>query len=150
MLHKDIVAAFSAAAAVALITCEPGAPPDPIDRDYFIGTWYSSDKCVENLMFSDVHAEWQINYRTCIADTIQDPFRYVDSIVYDTVRDSFLIMDFKGWEASDSEIVFFDTVRMPGGAVATTTTTLQIDVWSSFQFYVESAEDSSRTLYVRD
>jgi hypothetical protein len=151
MLHKNVAAAMFAAAAVLLVTCQPGpgAPLDPIDRDYFIGAWHSSDQCVENLVFSDVHTEWQINYRTCIADTIQNPSRYVDSIAYDAVSDSFLIMDFKGWKASDSEIIFFDTVRMPGGAVATSATALQIDIWSSFQFYVVSAEDSSRTLYVR-
>jgi hypothetical protein len=149
MLQKIIAAAYPAIIPILLLACAPGAPRSPVGRSFFIGTWHSSSQCLETIMFSDVHAEWQINYRTCISDTIQDPFAYVDSIFYDTVRDSFLIMDFKGWEASDSEIVFFDTVRMPGGVLSASRSTLEIDLQSAYQFYAVNGTDSARTLYTK-
>jgi hypothetical protein len=138
-----------AGAAALLLACAPGAPRERVGKSFFMGTWHSDYQCLENFKFADTSAEWQVNYRTCISDTIKDPFQFVDSIVYDTVRDSFLIMDFRGWEASDSEIVFYDTFKMPGGAVATSSSTLPITIWSHFQFYVDSAPNRPRTLYTK-
>jgi hypothetical protein len=142
------IACFTAAAAL-LLACEPGAPRDPVDNSYFIGTWHSQDKCLENIRFTDTRAEWQVNYRGCISDTIQDPFRYVDSMIYDTVRDSFLIMDYKGWLGSDSEIIFLDTFMTPGGNIVSSSSTLPITIQSGFQFYAENPADSSKTLYTK-
>ena len=149
MFHKNIIVASLSWAAALLIACAPGAPRDKVGKPFFMGIWHSGNQCLENIKFTDTSAEWQVNYRTCISDTIRDPFQFVDSIVYDTVRDSFLIMDFKGWEASDSEIVFYDTFKMPGGTVATSSSTLPITIWSDFQFYVDSAPNRPRTLYTK-
>jgi hypothetical protein len=149
MLQNTISFTCLAAISALLITCEPGAPRDTVGKSFFIGTWHSDSKCLENIKFTDTHAEWQINYRTCISDTIKDPWRYVDSMTYDTVRDSFLIADYKGWRASDSAIVFLDTFKMPGGSVVTSSSTFSILIFSDFQFYAKTTADTLKVLYTK-
>jgi hypothetical protein len=140
---------FACLSVLVVLTCDPGAPRDPTDKSFFIGTWHSSNKCMEYIVFSDTGAQWLVNYRACLSDTIKNPSRYVDSITYDAVQDSFLVMDYKGWQASDTELVFLDTVKMPGGNYAASKTSLHIQLWSSFQFYVKSAGDTSKVLFTK-
>lgn len=149
MIKKNDTIAYLAAFSVLLLTCAPGAPREPINKSFFIGTWHSDNKCPENIKFSETHAQWLINYKVCLSDTIQDPSRYVDSIKYDAVQDSFLIADYKGWQASDSEIVFLDTFKMPGGTVGTLSVTLPINLLSDFQFNAENVSDTTKVLYTK-
>jgi hypothetical protein len=140
---------FACLYALVVLTCAPGAPRDPIGKSFFIGTWHSANKCLEYIVFSDTDALWLVNYRSCLSDTIQDPSRYVDSITYDAVQDSFLVMDYKGWEASDTELVFLDTFKMPAGNYAATKTSFSIQMASAFQFNAKSAGDTTKVLFTK-
>lgn len=142
------LAVFSA----LLLICAPGAPREPVNKSFFIGTWHSDNKCLENIGFFETNAEWQVNYRTCLSDTIQNPSQFVDSMTYDAVRDTFLIMDYKGWQASDSEIVFLDTFKLPNGSTITSRTACPIRIMSDFQFYagnVSDTTDTAKVLYTK-
>jgi hypothetical protein len=150
MIQNIFTTVCHAVFASLLLTCTPGAPREPVDKSFFIGTWHGDTKCLENIRFSETHAEWQINYRTCLSDTIQNPYQLVDSVTYDTVRDSFLIMDYKGWQASDSEIVFLDTFRLPTGSIVASRTACPISIASDFQFYIRNAAaDTAAVLYTK-